>query len=137
MTTLNPYLGFRDSAREAMEFYQSVLGGELTLSTFAEFQASEDPAEHDKIMHARLTTDGGMVLMGADTPNSMDYTAAGPISISLSGDDASELRGYFDKLSEGGTPLMPLEQAPWGDSFGMCVDRFGVRWMINITGTPS
>ena len=103
MTTLNPYLGFRDNARDAMTFYQSVFGGELTMSTFGEFHASEDPAEPDKIMHAMLTTEKGMVLMGADTPNSMDYTPGNNFSVSLSGDDESELRGYFDKLSEGGT----------------------------------
>ena len=65
-TTLNPYLSFRDNAREAMNFYQAVFGGELTLSTFGEFQASDDPAESEKIMHGMLTTTQGMVLMGAD-----------------------------------------------------------------------
>src|SRR6478735_7069148 len=68
MTTLNPYLGFRDNAKDAMTFYHSVFGGELNMSTFAEFQASEDPAEQDKIMHAMLTGEKGLVLMGADTP---------------------------------------------------------------------
>ena len=70
---LNPYLSFRDNAREAMGFYHSILGGELTLSTFGEFQASEDPAEQDKIMHSQLETGDGLVLMGADTPNRMEY----------------------------------------------------------------
>lgn len=133
-TRLNPYLGFRDTAKEAMDFYQSVFGGELTSSTFAEFHASEDPAEQDKVMHSMLTTDGGLVLMAADTPNSMDYTPGNDHSISLSGEDEAELRGYWDKLSEGGTVAMPLERAPWGDTFGMCVDRFGVRWLVNIAG---
>ena len=98
-TRLNPYLGFRDTAREAMEFYRSVFGGELTSNTFADFQASEDPAERDKIMHSMLTTDSGLVLMAADTPNSMDYTPGNNHSISLSGEDEAELRGYWDKLS--------------------------------------
>ena len=69
---LNPYLGFRDDAREAMTFYRSVLGGELTISTFADFHASEDPAEQDKVMHSQLETPDGLVLMGADTPSGMD-----------------------------------------------------------------
>jgi len=133
-TRLNPYLGFRDTAREAMEFYHSVFGGELTTSTFAEFQASEDPAERDKIMHSMLTTDSGLVLMAADTPNSMDYTPGNNHSISLSGEDEAELRGYWDKLSAGGNVTMPLERAPWGDTFGMCVDKFGISWMVNIAG---
>lgn len=132
-TRLNPYLGFRDSAREAMDFYQSVFGGDLTRSTFAELQASEDPAEKDKIMHSMLTTDAGLVLMAADTPNGMEFTPGNNYSVSLSGEDDTELRGYWGKLSEGGTVTVPLERAPWGDSFGMCVDKFGVKWMVNIT----
>ena len=70
---LNPHLSFRDSAREAMDFYQSVFGGDLTVSTFAEFHASDDPSEQDKVMHAQLETPDGLVLMAADTPNGMDY----------------------------------------------------------------
>jgi PhnB protein len=131
-TRLNPYLGFRDNARQAMEFYHSVFGGELTLSTYAEYSASEDPAEAGKIMHGNLTTDAGLMLMGADTPNAMDYNPGNNYSVSLSGEDDAELRGYWEKLSDGGTVVMPLEQAPWGDSFGMCIDRFGVSWMVNI-----
>ena len=133
-TRLNPYLGFRDNAREAMDFYQSVFGGELTRSTFGEFHASEDPSEQDKVMHSMLTTDGGLALMAADTPNSMEYTAGSNYSIALSGEDDAELRGYWDKLSAGGTVTVPLEKAPWGDTFGMCVDKFGVSWMVNIAG---
>jgi PhnB protein len=132
-TRLNPYLGFRDNAREAMEFYHSVFGGELTTGTFAEYQASEDPAEADKIMHAMLETDDGLVLMAADTPNSVDYSPGTNHSVSLSGDDEAALRGYWDKLSGGGNVMMPLEQAPWGDFFGMCVDRFGINWLVNIS----
>ncbi|WP_166876644.1 MULTISPECIES: VOC family protein [unclassified Salinibacterium] len=136
-TLLNPYLSFRDSARDAMTFYQSVFGGDLTLSTFGEYQASEDPAEQDKIMHAQLTTDNGFTLMGADTPNGMDYTAGTNYAVSLSGDDDSALRGYWERLSEGGTVSMPLEKAPWGDSFGQLVDKYGVSWLVNIAGAPA
>ena len=132
-TTLNPYLSFRDNAREAMEFYKSVFGGELTISTFGEYQASQDPAEQDKVMHGMLTTDGGMVLMGSDTPNSMDLSPGSSISISLSGEDEAELRRYWDGLVEGGMVAMPLEKAPWGDTFGMCVDKFGISWLVNVT----
>ena len=136
-TRLNPYLGFRDSARQAMDFYQSVFGGELVCNTFAEFGASEDPSEQDKVMHSQLTTDNGLVLMAADTPNSMEFQSGGAISVSLSGDDEAELRGYWDKLSDGGTVTMPFEPAPWGDTFGMCVDRFGVSWLVNAAGAPA
>ena len=132
-TRMNPYLSFRDSARQAMEFYQSVFGGELTTSTFAEFHASEDPAEQDKIMHAMLETPNGLVLMASDVPNTMEIDG-GNGTISLSGEDENELRGYWDKLSADATIEMPMAQAPWGDTFGGCVDRFGVRWMVNIAG---
>ncbi|WP_299169589.1 VOC family protein [uncultured Arthrobacter sp.] len=135
-TRLNPYLGFRDTAREAMTYYQSVFGGEIALSTFRDFHASEDESELDKIMHGMLTTDSGMVLMAADTPNSMDYTPGNTYSISLSGENEGELRGYWDRLSGDGTVTVPLEVAPWGDHFGMCTDKFGVAWLINIAGTP-
>lgn len=132
-TTLNPYLGFRDNAKSAMTFYQSVFGGDLALSTFGEFHASEDPAEADKIMHGMLTAGNGLVLMGADTPNGMDLAPGSSMSVSLSGDDEAELRGYWDKLSaDGGTVTVPLEPAPWGDIFGMCTDRFGTAWLVNV-----
>ncbi|MFC9918200.1 VOC family protein [Agromyces binzhouensis] len=131
--TLNPYLSFRDEAREAMEFYRSVLGGELELSTFAEFGQGDEAAEADKIMHGRLTSDR-LTLMGADTPNEMPYAAGTNFAVSLSGgpDDEATLRGYWEGLAEGGTVVLPLEQSPWGDAFGMLTDRFGVQWMVNI-----
>ncbi|WP_421733159.1 VOC family protein [Cellulomonas sp.] len=132
-TQLNPYLSFRDNAREAMEFYRSVFGGELNVSTFAEFGVSQDPAEADKLMHANLSTPGGLILMGADTPNSQERSDTSNISCSLSGEDLSELQGYWDGLSAGGTVTVPFEQAPWGDTFGMCTDKFGVDWMVNVT----
>lgn len=132
MTTLNPYLNFRGNAREAIGFYHSVFGGELTLSTFSEYHASEDPAEQDKIMHAMLATEHGMVLMAADVPGTVDYTPGNNIAVSLSGPDEAELRGYFEKLSDGGTIDMPLEKAPWGDTFGMCKDKFGLVRLVNI-----
>jgi PhnB protein len=135
-TRLNPYLSFRDNAREAMDFYQSVFGGELTRSTFGEMHASEDPAEQDKIMHSMLVTDG-LALMAADTPSGMDVTPGTNISISLSGEDDAELRGYWERLSKGANITMPLEQAPWGDSFGMLTDRFGIAWMVNIAGAAA
>ena len=130
-THLNPYLSFRDTARDAMEFYQSVFGGELTLSTFGEFHASDDPAEVDKIMHGQLETPGGLVLMGADTPASMELASQTNISVSVSGQDLAELQGYWDRLAEGGTVLQPFAQAPWGATFGMLNDKFGVPWLIN------
>jgi len=138
-TQLNPYLSFRDNAREAMEFYQSVFGGTLDITTYEEYHASEDPAESDKVMHAQLSTDNGLVLMAADTPNSMELNPGDNVSISLSGasDDEDELRGCYEKLKAGGQEMMPLEKAPWGDTFGLLQDRFGIYWLVNIAGARS
>lgn len=131
---LNPYIGFEDNARQAMEFYHSVFGGKLDLNTFGESHASEDPAEKDKIMHAMLETESGMVFMASDTPKGMTRPTSTFISMSLSGDNEEELRGYWNKLIEGGQVTMPLEKAPWGDTFGMLTDKFGINWMVNISG---
>lgn len=135
-TRLNPYISFQDNARDAITFYGSVFGGELNISTFGDYQASQDPAEADKVMHAMLETPGGLTLMAADTPDGMPFNPGDNISVSLSGEaaDESELRGYWDKLVDGGTVTVPLETAPWGDTFGMCVDRFGIGWLVNIAG---
>ena len=134
---LNPYLSFRDNAREAMEFYHTVFGGKLTLSNFKDNHVSEDPAEDNKIMHGMLEGVNGITLMGADTPNHMEYTSGSNISISLSGDNHAELSTFFEKLANGGMITQPLVQAPWGDSFGMLVDKFGVNWMVNIAAKKS
>ena len=134
---LNPYLGFNGNAREAMDFYHGVFGGELTMQTFAEGGMAQDPADADRIMHAQLEAPNGMTLMGSDSSSAIGTTPAGSsMSISLSGDDEAELSGYWKGLAEGGTVTMPLEKAPWGDQFGMVSDRFGTEWMVNIAGTP-
>ncbi|HVU71149.1 MAG TPA: VOC family protein [Ktedonobacteraceae bacterium] len=136
-TRLNPYLNFKDNARQAMEFYHTVFGGKLTMNTFKEFHASQDPSEDEKIMHAVLEADNGIVFMAADTPNGMEYRAGTTMNMSLSGDNETELRGYYEKLAAGGTVRMPLEQAPWGDTFGMLSDKFGVAWLVNIAGAKA
>jgi PhnB protein len=133
-STLNPYISFAGDAREAMERYREVFGGDLTLSTFGDFGQAGTPIEH-LIMHAMLHTPSGFTLMGADTPPGMDHHPGGAITISLSGDDEAELRGYWDGLSDGGTVSLPLERQMWGDLFGQCTDRFGVNWMVNIGAT--
>jgi PhnB protein len=128
---LNPYISFSDNARQALEFYKGVFGGTLTLNTFGEYGAPDTP-EADKIMHGLLETDGGFTLMGADTPPGMEHNPGNNITVSLSGDDADELRGYWEKLSGAGKVLVPLEKQMWGDEFGQCVDQFGIGWMVNI-----
>jgi len=136
-TRLNPYISFRSNAREAMEFYHSVFGGNLSISTFKEYQASQDPSDDHLVMHAMLEAPNGLTLMGADTPSRMEFHGGGDFSISLSGDNEPELTGYFQKLSAGGTVTEPLVKAPWGDTFGMLTDKFGINWMVNIAGKQS
>jgi PhnB protein len=131
---LNPYISFDGNARDAMQFYESVFGGNLSLSTFAEFGDPNAP-NSDKIMHGMLETENGFTLMGADTPPGQEYDPGNNFAVSLSGDDGDELRGYWDKLSGNGNVTVPLEKQMWGDEFGMCVDRFGVAWMVNIAGS--
>jgi PhnB protein len=136
-TKLNPYLSFRNTARAAMTFYHSVFGGKLLMQTFKDYHAAENPAEEDLIMHAILETEAGLTVMGSDTPMRMAYTPGTNFSISLSGDNEPELRGYFEKLAAGGTITMPLEKAMWGDTFGMCSDQYGINWLVNIAAQPT
>jgi PhnB protein len=131
---LNPYISFRDTAKQAMAFYAEVFGGELTSMTFEQGGMPHADGEGELIMHSQLTTDAGFTIMGSDTPSSMGHTPGGAITVSLSGDDEKTLTGYYEQLSAGGTVSMPLEKAPWGDSFGQCTDKFGVNWMVNISG---
>src|SRR5690349_15648868 len=99
---LNPYISFPEGrARQAMEYYKDVFGGELHMNTFGEFGMS-DPGTADLIMHASLETSDGYTIMASDTPPGMDHTPGTNISVSLSGDNADELRGYWEKLSDGG-----------------------------------
>jgi PhnB protein len=133
---LNPYLNFNGNARQALEFYTSVFGGNLTLSTFADFGAAGSP-DADRIMHGQLETEAGYTIMAADVTSEMEYHPPAGFSVSLSGDDADALHGYFAKLSAGGTTTMPLQKQVWGDEFGMCVDQYGVSWLVNISQPQS
>jgi PhnB protein len=130
---LNPYISFAGNAREALEHYERVFGGTLTVSTFGDFGDKDAPGA-DGVMHGQLETDRGFTLMAADTPPGMQHQPGTNIAISLSGDDAEELRGYWEGLSAEGTVTLPLEKQMWGDVFGMCTDRFGIPWMVNIAG---
>lgn len=136
-TRLNPYLNFRGQAREALNFYQAALGGTLVMDTFGGFGVPlETPGETEWIMHGQLETAAGFTLMASDTPSSLNLVVGSNVSISLSGDDAEELKGYWDKLSEGAHISMPLRPAPWGDQFGALTDKFGINWLVNIAGAP-
>ena len=134
---LNPYVNFKGDAREALEFYKTVFGGSLELTTYKEGGMTEHQAVPDQIMHGLLLTDNGMTLMCADTPDGMPYSKGTNISLSLSGDNEAELTGYYNKLVDGGVVAEPLAKAPWGDTFGMVTDKFGIFWMVNIVAKKS
>ena len=132
---LNPYLTFIGVARNAMEFYQSVFGGELKLQTYKEMHAAQSPAQEEQIMHGQLITGDGMTLMGSDDPESKDESKNA--SVAISGEDAVQLTEYFNKLADGGMTIVPMSKQVWGDMFGMCVDKFGIRWMVNVNAAKS
>lgn len=137
---LNPYLNFRGDARQAIEFYHSVFGGELTVSTFEELGGDVPDAEKSLVMHAQLETPSGFTLMASDVPSAMEWApGTNRFSVSLSGlsGDGDELRGYWDGLSAGATIDQPLETAPWGATFGMLTDRYGIHWLVNISARDS
>ncbi|WP_235736894.1 VOC family protein [Nocardioides alcanivorans] len=137
MSVLNPYLCFRGQAAAAIDFYQSVFGGEVTRMTFADMGGMGlEEEEQGWIMHSQLTTPDGQTLMCSDTPVSMSADDIRVAQIALSGaaDEEPTLRAWFDRLGEGGEVHVPLEKAPWGDWFGQCADPFGHIWMVNIAG---
>ncbi|TQS42620.1 VOC family protein [Cryptosporangium phraense] len=133
VSRLNPYVHFRGQAREALDFYRSVLGGELNVMTFGQFGGDAEIA--DQVMHGQLETPAGYTLMVSDLPPGMPLNPGDNFTVSISGDDAEELRGYFAKLAEGGTVQTPLEKQMWGDEFGAVTDKFGVPWLVNISAS--
>jgi PhnB protein len=139
MAILNPYLNFEGNAREAVQFYQDVFGGDLDIMAFGDMGMTEHegtPIPADGVMHARLATPDGFTLMASDNPPGMTgQTPNGHLS--LSGDETDLLHGWFERLAEGGTIDVPLEKAPWGDEFGQVKDRFGVNWLVNVTTSPA
>lgn len=129
----NPYITFDGTCAEAMDFYAQALGGTVQKMTFRD--AGMDV---DGIMHAALETPAGFHLYASDTAEGMGELVRGNnVQMSLSGDDAAALQGYWDALSAGGEVLMPLEKQMWGDHYGMVADRFGIRWHVNISGAAA
>lgn len=136
---LNPYLAFNGGkAEEAMNFYQSVFGGELQIMRFSDLGGMglpEDQQSH--VMHSALTNDAiGLCLFGSDSGMG-PVTYGNDTTVSLSGDDTETLTRWYEQLSAGGEVTMPLAQAPWGDSFGQWTDKYGIAWMMNIAGQAS
>ena len=134
-TTVSPYLNFNGNTAEVMNFYKSVLGGDLTMQTFGVANMAEDPKDKNLIVHAALKS-GSVVIMASDTLPSTPSTAGTNFRLSLQGQDAKSLTDIFNKLSQGGEVEMPLAKQFWGDTFGMVTDKFGMHWQVNISGPP-
>lgn len=136
MAKLSPFLKFNDSkCREAMNFYQSCLGGELEFMTVkGSAMEKEMPADKQElIMHSTLKN-GDWVLIGSDMM--MDKAIIGDnAGVSLTCESEEEIKTVFAKLSEGGNVFMPVELAFWGDWFGMVTDRYGIEWMLSCPKT--
>lgn len=129
---LTPYVSFDGNAREAIEFYQSVFGGDVAMNTFGEF--GEKGPHENQIMHAQIESPAGFTLMASDVPPGMQANHGQTIHLILHGDDEQALRGYWDALVVNGTVDTPLEKQIWGDTYGQCTDQFGIEWMFNIRG---
>lgn len=130
--TLSPYLNFMGKAGEAMKFYQSVLGGELFIQTYGETGQGK-PEEKDYVMHAALKSDVGS-FFASDGNEEHQVHMGDNVHLSIMGNDEVTLTKWFNSLAEGGTIDMPLAKQFWGDTFGMLTDKFGIHWMVNISG---
>jgi PhnB protein len=146
MAQVNTYLNFRRNTEEAFNFYKSVFGGEFTggISRFRDVPPGVNTAplaEEDKdlVMHVALPILDGHVLMGTDAPESMGFKInfGNNVYISLHPDTRKETKRLYDALSRGGKVEMELQDMFWGDYYGSCTDKFGVRWMFNCSEKAS
>jgi len=134
MRAINPYLNFNGNTEEVFTFYKSVFGGEFAMvMRFGEVEdqsfLSDD--EKDGIMHIALPM-GGSLLMGSDVPKAMGKVTTGTnMAISISAESREEANRIYAGLAEGGDATMPMDDASWGDYFGMLTDKFGIQWMIS------
>lgn len=133
--SLVPYLTFNGKAAEAMKFYQSVLGGKLTIQTFGEVNMAKKPEEKDRVIHATLRGEG-ITFMASDSMPETPARAGDNFSMSISGQDTEKLTKIFVDLANGGHVDMPLSKQFWGDTFGMVRDKYEIRWMVSITSQP-
>ena len=128
---LNPYLTFSGNAEEALNFYQSVLGGEiLQLGRYGESPMPCDEADKQKIMHARFVFDDNLIMV-SDGMKEHEISTNGNIQLAVDVSDPDQIETLFNKMAEGGTVTMPLAEQFWGAKFGMVKDKFGIRWMFN------
>ncbi|MCD2194658.1 VOC family protein [Actinomycetospora endophytica] len=127
------HLNFRGDAREALEFYRSVSGGELTIVRYGDLGAPEDPAQADEVMWGQVVSSSGFHVMAYDVQTSRTWDrGVDPFYVSLRGATVEEITSVWEKLAEGATIREPLGPAAWGPAYGMLTDRFGVTWVLDV-----
>jgi len=136
MKSINPYLIFNGNAEEAFDFYQSVFGGEVFKMRFSEMPGTSEMPDEDqnKLAHVALEIAGkDQILMASDagTGHEANIQKNGNYYLSLEPESAEEAEQIYNKLSEGGTIIMPLDETDWAEKFAMFADKFGIQWMIN------
>ena len=132
---LNPYLTFNGQCEQALKFYEKVLGAKIQgMMTWGEMPGTDQlpPESHKLIMHATLTI-GDQELMGADSPPGR-YQKPQGINVSIHLKDSAEGERIFNDLAENGNVIMPFQKTFWSHGFGMCIDQFGIPWMVNTEG---
>jgi PhnB protein len=128
-----PHLNFRGDARAALAFYQTVVGGNLTIMSYGDMGNVQDPAEEQQVVWGQVVADSGFRIMAYDVPSRTPWhPGETPFFVSLRGDTASEITAYREKLSEGATILHALAPAQWAPLYGMLKDRFGITWVVDV-----
>lgn len=141
MAQLSPYLTFNGNCKEAFDFYRSVFGGEfLAIMKNSDIPAevpSMPGADPEKLLHISLPISKETVLMGCDMPEAYGQAVFGTnFAISVNTGSTEETTKLFNGLSEGGKTTMPLGDTFWGSFFGMCIDKFGIHWMVSFDKNP-
>ena len=149
--TTTTHLNFSGDARQALEFYRSVFGGEITAATYADVGMPAEAPGSDGIVFGQLESPSGFRVMAYDIPGATGGSAANAGTtrrengttitdrqafVSVRGNSLDEIEGYWSALGEGGTVIEPLAASPWSPGFGMLVDPFGVTWILDVAGTP-
>ena len=133
MTQIVSYLTFNGNCREAMNFYQNCLGGELMLQPIGDSPMADKipPEMADCILHATLTK-GGLLLMASDMVGERGLVRGNAVSMMLNCESEEEIKACYAALSEGGQATHPLEDSFWGALFGDLTDRFGNQWLLHF-----
>jgi PhnB protein len=129
------HLNFRGDARAALEFYQSVFGGDIAIITYKDAQSIQDPSEADQVMWGQVVASSGFQVMAYDVPSQRPWDQGkNAFFVSVRGDSGAvhEITALWEKLSVGSTITQPLAPAGWSPLYGMLKDRFGITWVLDV-----